>query len=277
MRAILKKYISDYYDVIVVGAGPAGLAVAYNALKENKSVLIVERQSSLFSTPQKIDKAFLNYNQLRSNTIKAIDDLHPKKCDLLLKSQVSEIQLKEGCVTIEDKQLGFKHLILADGAAHPTAKFMKSFNFDKQRTNIAAIEENGHKVALVGDALGNPIKGFSYSLAETITGAETLNGLIKEEMTVEHYNNEINSLTKNMILRNITEEPLFEKSKVEDYGDFLLSDTSLTQKAKKKLNQFKLAIWATLFPFAPFSSSSTRQENRSDVTHNQSAGYRKLK
>ena len=39
--------VSNYYDVIVVGGGPAGSMAAFSAAKENVSVLLLEKDREI--------------------------------------------------------------------------------------------------------------------------------------------------------------------------------------------------------------------------------------
>ena len=48
--------VSDYYDVIIVGAGPAGSMAAYSAAKENASVLLLEKDRDI-GTPVRCAEA----------------------------------------------------------------------------------------------------------------------------------------------------------------------------------------------------------------------------
>ena len=123
------------YDVIVIGGGPAGLAAALSANKNNAKTLIIERESALGGIlKQCIHDGFglLRFKKMLSGPEYAeifIDELHNEKnIDVSLLSFVTRIikkdDLFEICYVCKDgmETVKSKTIIFATGCRERTAK-----------------------------------------------------------------------------------------------------------------------------------------------------------
>lgn len=150
--------MKNYYDVIIVGAGPAGLCCALELQKSDLSVLVLEKNKIVGQkvcaggiTPKVADfgvpfenadvqfssilasvsnkKVKVSYKgRLFLGTIdriklgKILSDQLSEKTTLKLDSEVSEIS--KNFVLVEEKRIGYKYLVGADGSHSVVRKFL---------------------------------------------------------------------------------------------------------------------------------------------------------
>ena len=142
----------ENYDVVIIGAGPAGLRCAEKLLKTDKTVLLVEKNKTIgpkvcggglpnvdlerFNIPDEIlekkFKAMTIHSPFFQNEIKSDNEflytidrekfgqwqlgkIAESKIEIRTKTKVKEVN-KDYIVLDTEEEIGFKHLVGADGA-----------------------------------------------------------------------------------------------------------------------------------------------------------------
>jgi hypothetical protein len=170
------------YDVVISGMGPAGLACAWIAAKQNKSVLIITDRAPPFLRPQRLfldinsrlllyqmladveganeeDKKFINKLKKRfSIETKEIERFIKRRLDefgvqvtSLFQAELDHVKLDEGKAVVRDikgekapLEVRFTHLIGADGIGrHALGKVNEHLSEDEK---IHVTEESMHLI-----------------------------------------------------------------------------------------------------------------------------------
>ncbi len=151
--------MKDKYDVIIVGAGPAGLSCAEVLAKNGKSVLVLEKNKKIgpkvcaggltarvekerFLSLQDVDKTFNSFKLHFLKTCKTLTDSNPlvatidrkKLGEIMLekalkkgaeiKTEIKVKEIKENSIIINGQEIKFDYLIGADGSNSTVRRFL---------------------------------------------------------------------------------------------------------------------------------------------------------
>jgi len=151
--------MKNKYDVIIVGAGPAGLSCAEVLAKGGKSVLVLEKNSEVgpkicaggltakveeekFLSLQDVDKIFYSFKFHFSKTCRKFTDFNPlvatidrgKLGKIMLKkamesgaeieTRIEVKEIKEDLIIANGQEIKYNHLVGADGSNSTVRKFL---------------------------------------------------------------------------------------------------------------------------------------------------------
>lgn len=145
------------YDIIVVGAGPAGLTAALYALRSGKSVLVIEAET--FGGQITMSPLVENYpGKAAMSGIEFSDSLMDQVSELGGEFELSRVlEIKNGDIKIvvtEDGEFSSKSVIIAVGAKHRALGLEKEAELVGHGVSYCAVCDGaffaGKEVAVVG-------------------------------------------------------------------------------------------------------------------------------
>lgn len=148
------------YDIIIVGAGPAGMTAALYALRSGKSVLILEAETfggQIANSPRLENYPSIKSisgNEFANNLLEQIIDLgvaFELEKVINIKKVISEF-----IVTTEDNEYISKAVIIATGVKHKTLGIYNEENLVGNGVSYCAVCDGAffknEEVAVIGDA-----------------------------------------------------------------------------------------------------------------------------
>lgn len=195
------------YDIIVVGAGAAGMTSALYALRSGKSVLVLEGES--FGGQAALSPKIENFptvkqisgSELMENLMGQIEELGAE----IEFDKVEKIEKKDGhfIVTSEYTTYESKSVIIASGAKHRHIGVDRELELVGKGISYCAVCDgaffNGEEVALIGDAntalqyailLSNSCKKvYVLTLFDKFFGEAKLVKTLRERENVEIHHN----------------------------------------------------------------------------------------
>lgn len=192
------------YDIIVVGAGPAGLTAAIYSRRAEKSVLVLEK--GMFGGQMTFSPKIENYpgfNQISGNELaeKLVDQAVSLGADIDMQ-EVTAIR-KEGngifCVVCDDGEFMAHTVIIATGSKHRLLGLSKEEDFIGEGISFCAVCDGAFyvnkTVAVIGggnSALQEAImlsdgceKVYVVQNLDRLTGEEKLAAILRERDNVE--------------------------------------------------------------------------------------------
>jgi thioredoxin reductase (NADPH) len=192
------------YDIIIVGAGPAGLTAAIYARRAEKSVLVLEK--GMFGGQMTFSPKIENYsgfNQISGNELaeKLVDQAVTLGADIDMQ-QVTAIRKGENgvfIVTTEETEFMAHSVIIATGSRHRLLGLDREEQFVGDGISFCAVCDGafyaGKTVAVIGggnSALQEAImlsdgcqKVYVVQNLEFLTGEEKLAAILRERENVE--------------------------------------------------------------------------------------------
>lgn len=192
------------YDIIVVGAGPAGLTAAIYARRADKSVLVLEK--GMFGGQMTFSPKIENYpgfNQISGNELaeKLVDQAITLGADIDMQEVTSVRKEENGVfiVTTEEGEFMAHSVIIATGSRHRMLGLDKEEDFVGDGISFCAVCDGafyvGKTVAVIGggnSALQEAImlsdgceKVYVVQNLEFLTGEEKLAAILRERENVE--------------------------------------------------------------------------------------------
>lgn len=146
------------YDIIIIGAGPAGLTAAVYAGRAEKSVLVLERETfggQITHSPRV--ENYPGFIQMSGNEFadKLVDQAMIQGAEIELDSALS-IEKADGFFTVKGERADYKGrtVIIATGAAHKRLGLPKEDKFTGEGVSYCAVCDgafyNGKDVAVIG-------------------------------------------------------------------------------------------------------------------------------
>lgn len=232
------------YDMIIVGAGPAGLTAAIYARRADKSVLVLDK--GLFGGQMTFSPKIENYpgyEQISGNEL--AEKLVSQAIALGAEIDMAEVTAieKEGslfCVYSGDDIYMSKTVILATGARHRLLGIDKEENFIGEGISFCAVCDGAFyankTVAVIGggnSALQEAImlsdgcaKVYVVQNFNYLTGEEKLQEILRKRDNVE------------IILGNVVEEILG----ADVFGGIVIKNTETGEKTRLDLDGMFVAI-----------------------------------
>ena len=211
------------YDVIILGAGPAGVSASLYCKRANKNVLIIYNDSSELLKAQKIDNYYgfengISGKDLYETGIKQSQNLGVE----IIKQEVIKIEIENGYFNVitEKNSYKSKSVIIAMGSKKNTLKIQGVQEFEGKGISYCAICDGffykNKDVAVIGS--GN------YAISETndlINIANKITILTNGEKAPEFRADNVEIVTKN--IKQISGENRVQEIKFDD-NSFLKTD-----------------------------------------------------
>lgn len=211
------------YDVIILGAGPAGVSASLYCKRANKNVLIIYNDSSELLKAQKIDNYYgfengISGKDLYETGIKQSQNLGVE----IIKQEVIKIEMENGYFNVitEKNSYKSKSVIIAMGSKKNTLKIQGVQEFEGKGISYCAICDGffykNKDVAVIGS--GN------YAISETndlINIANKITILTNGEKAPEFRADNVEIVTKN--IKQISGENRVQKIEFDD-NSFLKTD-----------------------------------------------------
>ncbi len=146
------------YDIIIIGAGPAGLTSAVYAGRADKKVLILEKETfggQITHSPRV--ENYPGFVQMSGNEFadKLVEQAMVQGAEIELDSATG-IEKKDGFFTVKGERADYegKSVIIATGSAHRRLNLPKEDNFTGEGVSYCAVCDgafyNGQTVAVIG-------------------------------------------------------------------------------------------------------------------------------
>ena len=229
------------YDVIVLGAGPAGVSASLYCKRANKNVLIIYNDSSELLKAQKIDNYYgfengISGKDLYETGIKQSQNLGVE----IIKQEVIKIEIENGYFNVitEKNSYKSKSVIIAMGSKKNTLKIQGVQEFEGKGISYCAICDGffykNKDVAVIGS--GN------YAISETndlINIANKITILTNGEKAPEFRADNVEIVTKN--IKQISGENRVQEIEFDDNsylktdGIFIAQGTAGAADFAKKL------------------------------------------
>ena len=211
------------YDVIILGAGPAGVSASLYCKRANKNVLIIYNDSSELLKAQKIDNYYgfengISGKDLYETGIKQSQNLGVE----IIKQEVIKIEMENGYFNVitEKNSYKSKSVIIAMGSKKNTLKIQGIQEFEGKGISYCAICDGffykNKDVAVIGS--GN------YAISETndlINIANKITILTNGEKAPEFRADNVEIVTKN--IKQISGENRVQEIEFDD-NSFLKTD-----------------------------------------------------
>ncbi len=211
------------YDVIILGAGPAGVSASLYCKRANKNVLIIYNDSSELLKAQKIDNYYgfengISGKDLYETGIKQSQNLGVE----IIKQEVIKIEMENGYFNVitEKNSYKSKSVIIAMGSKKNTLKIQGVQEFEGKGISYCAICDGffykNKNVAVIGS--GN------YAISETndlINIANKITILTNGEKAPEFRADNVEIVTKN--IKQISGENRVQEIEFDD-NSFLKTD-----------------------------------------------------
>lgn len=229
------------YDVIILGAGPAGVSASLYCKRANKNVLIIYNGSSELLKAQKIDNYYgfengISGKDLYETGIKQSQNLGVE----IIKQEVIKIEMENGYFNVitEKNSYKSKSVIIAMGSKKNTLKIQGVQEFEGKGISYCAICDGffykNKDVAVIGS--GN------YAISETndlINIANKITILTNGEKAPEFRADNVEIVTKN--IKQISGENRVQEIEFDDNsylktdGIFIAQGTAGAADFAKKL------------------------------------------
>lgn len=211
------------YDVIILGAGPAGVSASLYCKRSNKNVLIIYNDSSELLKAQKIDNYYgfengISGKDLYETGIKQSQNLGVE----IIKQEVIKIEMENGYFNVitEKNSYKSKSVIIAMGSKKNTLKIQGVQEFEGKGISYCAICDGffykNKDVAVIGS--GN------YAISETndlINIANKITILTNGEKAPEFRADNVEIVTKN--IKQISGENRVQEIEFDD-NSYLKTD-----------------------------------------------------
>ncbi len=211
------------YDVIILGAGPAGVSASLYCKRANKNVLIIYNDSSELLKAQKIDNYYgfengISGKDLYETGIKQSQNLGVE----IIKQEVIKIEMENGYFNVitEKNSYKSKSVIIAMGSKKNTLKIQGVQEFEGKGISYCAICDGffykNKDVAVIGS--GN------YAISETndlINIANKITILTNGEKAPEFRADNVEIVTKN--IKQISGENRVQEIEFDD-NSYLKTD-----------------------------------------------------
>ena len=207
------------YDVIIIGAGPAGISASLYLIRAKKSILVISKDNSSLKKAEKID----NYYGLESLTGKELFDRGIKQAKELgvniVKEEVISIDFEDigkFKVITENKEYISKNVIIATGTSRKTPNIKGIKEYEGKGVSYCAICDaffyKNKDVAVIGS--GN------YAIHEAKTLKDVANSvsiLTNGEQVVQNRDESLQNFDINE--KRIKEVRGFNKVEEIDFDD----------------------------------------------------------
>ena len=233
------------YDIIIVGAGPAGLTAAIYARRADKSILVLEK--GMFGGQMTFSPKIENYpgfNQISGNELaeKLVDQAVTLGAEIDMQ-QVTAIRKEENgifIVSTEEGEFMAHSVIIATGSRHRMLGLSKEERFVGDGISFCAVCDGafyvGKTVAVIGggnSALQEAImlsdgceKVYVVQNLDFLTGEEKLAAILRERENVE------------FIFGCVVEEILGD----DVFGGIVIRNTATADKIRLDLDGMFVAI-----------------------------------
>lgn len=207
------------YDVIIIGAGPAGISASLYLIRAKKSILVISKDNSSLKKAEKID----NYYGLESLTGKELFDRGIKQAKKLgvniVKEEVISVDFEDISkfkVITENKEYMSKNVIIATGTSRKTPNIKGIKEYEGKGVSYCAICDaffyKNKDVAVIGS--GN------YAIHEAKTLKDVANSvsiLTNGEQVVQNRDESLQNFDINE--KRIKEVRGFNKVEEIDFDD----------------------------------------------------------
>ena len=207
------------YDVIIIGAGPAGISASLYLIRAKKSILVISKDNSSLKKAEKID----NYYGLESLTGKELFDRGIKQAKELgvniVKEEVISVDFEDISkfkVITENKEYMYKNVIIATGTSRKTPNIKGIKEYEGKGVSYCAICDaffyKNKDVAVIGS--GN------YAIHEAKTLKDVANSvsiLTNGEQVVQNRDESLQNFDINE--KRIKEVRGFNKVEEIDFDD----------------------------------------------------------